>query len=172
MQLKKTHDVAMVLMQRAYGAIGEADPWKAKRCPNDVDPKPEDATQNACLTSGQIETLQMFFSRRMTDLKLANGRKDFGMWASTVSVANAAALEGAVAAAAPAGPPAGGPGGGSTSGGFLTGQRYRGREGASESSPSFNDQGPIGSHRRWQGGDHRTAGCQQRRPFRHAAELG
>ncbi len=171
--------------------IGEADPWQAKRCPNDVDPKPEDATQNACLTSGQIQTLQVFFSRRMTSLKLANGRKDFGMWAPTVSVANAAALEGAVAPAAPAAAPAGGPGGargpggafggggpgagpggaraggggpfaggaraggaggaraggpggGSISGGFLAGQRYRGQEGASESSPSFNNQGTIG----------------------------
>jgi hypothetical protein len=90
-------------------ANGETDPWKAKRCPNDVDPKPDDATQNACLTSGQIETLQMFFSRRMTDLKLANGRKDFGMWAPTVSVANAAALEGAVAAAPPAAVPGAAP---------------------------------------------------------------
>jgi hypothetical protein len=107
---------------------GETDPWKAKRCPNDVDPKPDDATQNACLTSGQIETLQVFFSRRMTDLKLANGRKDFGMWAPTVSVANAATLEGAVAAppatvpgAAPAprggAPGAAGPGAGPRAGG-------------------------------------------------------
>jgi hypothetical protein len=97
--------------------IGEADPWKAKRCPNDVDPKPDDATQNACLTSGQIETLQVFFSRRMTDLALANGRKDFGMWAPTVSVANAGALEGAAAPAAPAGPPAAGRGGARGAGG-------------------------------------------------------
>lgn len=133
---------------------GESDPWKARRCPNDVDPKPGDATQNACLTSGHIETLQMFFSRRMTDLKLANGRKDFGMWAPTVSVANAAALEGAVAVApAPGGAPrfggppgarAGGPGGGGGGGGFLAGQRYNGQEGAPAGAPNFGNQGTIG----------------------------
>jgi pimeloyl-ACP methyl ester carboxylesterase len=126
--------------------IGEADPWKAKRCANDVDPKPEDATQNACLTSGQIETLQVFFSRRMTSLKLANGRKDFGMWAPTVSLANAGALEGAVAPAAPArGARAGGPGGGgSISGGFLAPQRYNRQEGAPAGAPAFSNQGTIG----------------------------
>jgi feruloyl esterase len=134
---------------------GETDPWKAKRCPNDVDPKPDDATQNACLTSGQIETLQMFFSRRITDLKLANGRKDFGMWAPTVSLANAAALEGAVAAApggaggaprfgGPAGARAGGPGGGGGGGGFLAGQRFNGQEGAPAGAPNFGNQGTIG----------------------------
>jgi hypothetical protein len=150
--------------------IGEADPWKAKRCPNDVDPKPEDATQDACLTSGQIQTLQVFFSRRMTDLKLANGRKDFGMWAPTVSLANAGALEGSAAPAAPAGPPAAGPaaargpgaagtggarasgggpraggaGAGGGGGGFLAGQRFKGQEGAPADARNFSNQGTIG----------------------------
>jgi hypothetical protein len=115
--------------------IGEADPWKARRCANDVDPKPDDATQNACLTSGQIETLQAFFSRRMTDLKLANGRRDFGMWAPTASLANAGALEGAVAVApaAPAGPPPAGPGAARGPGGggpFAGGARGGGAPGA------------------------------------------
>ena len=141
--------------------VGEADPWKAKRCTNDVDPKPEDATPDACLTAGQVETLQVFFSRRMTGLKLANGRRDFGMWAPTASLANAAALEGAgppATAATPgtAGARAAGPGGarragagpraggGSISGGFLAPQRYLGQEGATATSPSFNNQGTIG----------------------------
>ncbi len=32
-------------------------PWAAKRCPNNVDPNPEDTSANACLTDGQISTL-------------------------------------------------------------------------------------------------------------------
>jgi hypothetical protein len=185
--------------------IGESDPWKAKRCPNDVDPDPEDATQNACLTSGQIETLEMFFSNRKSGVKLVNGRTDFGMWAPTTAVGNASALEGAPPpAAGPAagpggargpgggafggGPPGGGAragggapgagpfagggargagpfaggaraggaarrggpgggafaGGGGGGGGFLTGQRYRGQEGAPADAREFTNLGTLG----------------------------
>jgi feruloyl esterase len=94
--------------------IGEPDPWAARRCPNDVDPDPQDATQNACLTSGQIQTLQVFFSNRSSEVKLANGRTDFGMWAPT------------------------------SSGALLVGQRYRGQEGAAVDAPAFSNQGTIG----------------------------
>jgi feruloyl esterase len=134
--------------------IGEKDPWGPKRCPNDVDPDPADASQDACLTSGQIETLQVFFSSIDADAKLANGRTNFGMWAPTTAVGNAATLSGAAAAATPAaraGGAAAGGGrgagpmvGGMPGGGFLAAQRFRGQEGAAPDAPSFNNQGTIG----------------------------
>jgi hypothetical protein len=56
------------------------DPWKAKRCPNNVDPNPEDTSADACLTDGQIDTLQFVYSRYPFATPLANGVKSFGMW--------------------------------------------------------------------------------------------
>src|SRR5438128_6708433 len=37
-------------------------PWAAKRCPNNVDPDPSDTSANACLTDGQISTLEFVYS--------------------------------------------------------------------------------------------------------------
>ena len=34
------------------------NPWAAKRCPDNVDSNPADTTANACLTDGQISTLE------------------------------------------------------------------------------------------------------------------
>jgi pimeloyl-ACP methyl ester carboxylesterase len=93
---------------------GEPTPWGARRCPNDVDPDPQDATQNACLTSGQIQTLQVFFSSRRSEVTLANGRTHFGMWAPTSSSA------------------------------LLVAQRFRGQEGAAVDAPFFSNQGTLG----------------------------
>lgn len=93
---------------------GEPDPWAARRCPNDVDPDPQDATQNACLTSGQIQTLQVFFSSRRSEVTLANGRTHFGMWAPTSSSA------------------------------LFVAQRFRGQEGAAVDAPFFSNQGTLG----------------------------
>jgi hypothetical protein len=31
------------------------NPWAAKRCPNNVDPNPQDTSAAACLTDGQLE---------------------------------------------------------------------------------------------------------------------
>src|SRR5690606_5900878 len=110
--------------------IGESDPWAAKRCPNDVDPAPADASQNACLTSGQIETVEFFFSNFESPVELANGRTSFGMWAPTSTIGNAASLAGAAPAAAPAdGARAAGPGGGARAGGPPGGARAGGPPG-------------------------------------------
>ena len=38
-------------------------PWAAKRCPDNVDPNPADTSANACLTDGQISTLEFVYSR-------------------------------------------------------------------------------------------------------------
>ena len=55
-------------------------PWAAKRCPNNVDPNPADTSANACLTDGQISTLEFVYSRYPFATPLANGVKTFGMW--------------------------------------------------------------------------------------------
>src|SRR6185295_2415726 len=55
-------------------------PWAAKRCPNNVDPNPEDTSANACLTDGQISTLQFTYTRYKFAGSLANSTRSFGMW--------------------------------------------------------------------------------------------
>jgi len=101
--------------------IGESDPWASKRCENDVDPIPEDDSAAACLTSGQIETVEFVFSDFVPDAELANGRANFGMWAPTSTVASTGGF-----------------------GGLFTGQRYRGQEGAPDDAVVFSALGSIG----------------------------
>lgn len=55
-------------------------PWAAKRCPHNVDPNPADTSADACLTDGQIGTLEFVYSRYPFAKPLANGAKTFGMW--------------------------------------------------------------------------------------------
>ena len=55
-------------------------PWTAKRCPGNVDPNPADTSANACLTDGQISTLEFVYTRYPFAEALANGTKSFGMW--------------------------------------------------------------------------------------------
>ena len=53
------------------------NPWAAKRCPNNVDPNPQDTSAAACLTDGQISTLKMVYSPYVFATPLANGVKSF-----------------------------------------------------------------------------------------------
>jgi Tannase and feruloyl esterase len=55
-------------------------PWASKRCPNNVDPNPADTSAGACLTDGQIATLEFVYSRYPFSQALANSVKTFGMW--------------------------------------------------------------------------------------------
>ena len=55
-------------------------PWAAKRCANNVDPNAEDTSANACLTDGQISTLEFTYSRYPFAAPLAHGTRSFGMW--------------------------------------------------------------------------------------------
>jgi feruloyl esterase len=55
-------------------------PWATKRCPGNVDPNPADTTAGACLTDGQIATLQFVYSRYLFASPLANKVASFGMW--------------------------------------------------------------------------------------------
>jgi feruloyl esterase len=54
-------------------------PWAAKRCPDNKDPNPADTSATACLTDGQISTLEWVYSRYPASV-LANGPTSFGMW--------------------------------------------------------------------------------------------
>jgi hypothetical protein len=61
------------------GAKGR-HPWAAKRCSNDVDPNPADTSAGACLTDGQMSTLEFVYSRYTFATPLAHGARTFGMW--------------------------------------------------------------------------------------------
>ena len=54
-------------------------PWAAKRCAGNADPNPADTSAAACLTDGQIATLEWVYSRYPAPM-LANGATTFGMW--------------------------------------------------------------------------------------------
>jgi feruloyl esterase len=56
------------------------EPWAGKRCPGNVDPNPTDTSANACLTDGQISTLEFTYSRYAFATPLAHGARTFGMW--------------------------------------------------------------------------------------------
>jgi Tannase and feruloyl esterase len=62
-------------------------PWAAKRCPNNIDPNPADTSPNACLTDGQISTLQFVYSRYPLKAAFANGVMSFGMWVPNIDPA-------------------------------------------------------------------------------------
>src|SRR4029450_3817921 len=55
-------------------------PWSSKRCANNVDPNPSDTSADACLTDGQIATLEFMYSRYRFATPLAHGTQSFGMW--------------------------------------------------------------------------------------------
>jgi len=92
-------------------------PWAAKRCPNDVDPNPADTSAEACLTDGQISTLEFVYSRYSFSEPLANGVKTFGMWLPNTD-----------------------PGGS----GLIANTRFPGQEGAAENAPAYNWIGVLG----------------------------
>lgn len=96
------------------GAPGR-NPWAAKRCPENVDPNPQDASVSACLTDGQISTLETIYSRYKYATPLANGSKSFGMWIPTTD-----------------------------DGSLLDGRRYRGQEGAASDAPMYGSIGVLG----------------------------
>jgi hypothetical protein len=94
-----------------------SDPWKAKRCPNNVDPNPADTGANACLTDGQITTLNFVYSRYPFATPLANGVKSFGMWVPNTDPSGS---------------------------GLIVPNRYRGQEGAAENAPMHSHLGALG----------------------------
>jgi feruloyl esterase len=98
-------------------APGGTDPWNSKRCPNDVDPNPEDMSANACLTDGQISTLRLVYSRYLFATPLANGVKSFGMWVPNTDPSGS---------------------------GLIVAKRFRGQEGAADNAPLHSHLGILG----------------------------
>ena len=98
------------------GAPGR-HPWAAKRCPDNVDPNPADTTAAACLTDGQISTLEFVYRRYLFATPLANGVKSFGMWVPNTDPSGS---------------------------GLIADARYRGQEGAADNAPMHSHLGVLG----------------------------
>jgi hypothetical protein len=98
------------------GASGRK-PWAAKRCSNNVDPNPEDTSANACLTDGQISTLEFTYRRYPFASPLANGTRSFGMWVPNTDPSGS---------------------------GLILNARFRGQEGANDGSPMHAHLGVLG----------------------------
>ena len=92
-------------------------PWAAKRCPNNMDPNPADTSADACLTDGQISTLEFVYSRYSFSQPLANNVKTFGMWLPNTDPSGS---------------------------GLIANTRFRGQEGAAENAPPYNWIGVLG----------------------------
>jgi feruloyl esterase len=92
-------------------------PWAAKRCPNNVDPNPADTSANACLTDGQISTLEFVYTRYPFAAPLANNVKSFGMWLPNTDPSGS---------------------------GLIMGSRFRGQEGAPTDAAMHSHLGAIG----------------------------
>ena len=92
-------------------------PWAAKRCPNNIDPNPQDTSSAACLTDGQIATLELTYSPYVFATPLANRVKSFGMWVPNTDPAGS---------------------------GLIVNRRYRGQEGAADNAPVHSHLGVLG----------------------------
>lgn len=92
-------------------------PWAGKRCPNNVDPNPADTSANACLTDGQISTLEFIYTRYPFAKPLANGVKSFGMWVPNTDPSGS---------------------------GLLVPARYQGQEGAPANAAKHSHLGVLG----------------------------
>jgi feruloyl esterase len=93
------------------------NPWAAKRCPNNIDPNPQDATAAACFTDGQISTLKVVYSRYKYATPLAHGTRTFGMWVPTTDPSGS---------------------------GLIANTRFRGQEGAAENAQNHSHLGVLG----------------------------
>ncbi len=92
-------------------------PWSAKRCPDNADPNPLDTSAAACLTDGQIATLEMVYSPYVFATPLANGVRSFGMWLPNTDPSGS---------------------------GLIAPTRFRGQEGAAGDAPPHNHLGTLG----------------------------
>ena len=97
--------------------VGPKDPWAALRAPNNVDPDPNDKSELAKLTDDQIKTMEFVYSTYKFATPLANGVKGFGMWLPTVEPDGF---------------------------GMITGQRYKGQEGAPDNAQVHSYLGSLG----------------------------
>jgi hypothetical protein len=93
------------------------NPWSSKRCPDNIDPNPQDNTAAACFTDGQIATLKVVYSRYKFATPLAHGLKSFGMWVPTTDPSGS---------------------------GLIVNARYRGQEGAPDNAQNHSHLGVLG----------------------------
>jgi feruloyl esterase len=92
-------------------------PWTAKRCPDNVDPNPADTSTKACLTDGQISTLEVVYSRYRFATPLANNVRTFGMWVPNTDPSGS---------------------------GLIVDTRFKGQEGAAPDAPLHTHLGVLG----------------------------
>jgi pimeloyl-ACP methyl ester carboxylesterase len=92
-------------------------PWASKRCPGNVDPNPADTSASACLTDGQISTLEFVYTRYPFAAPLANGVKSFGMWLPNTDPSGS---------------------------GLIMGARFQGQEGAAADAAMHSHLGALG----------------------------
>ncbi|HEY7500581.1 MAG TPA: tannase/feruloyl esterase family alpha/beta hydrolase [Vicinamibacterales bacterium] len=98
------------------GAKGR-QPWASKRCPNNSDPDPANTSATACLTDGQISTLEFVYSRYRFAAPLANKVTTFGMWLPNTDPSGS---------------------------GLIADARFKGQEGATSESPMHRHLGVLG----------------------------
>lgn len=92
-------------------------PWAAKRCPGNVDPNPADTSAGACVTDGQISTLEFVYSRYLFATPLAHAAKTFGMWVPNTDPSGS---------------------------GLILNARFAGQEGAPDGAPMHSHLGVLG----------------------------
>jgi tannase/feruloyl esterase len=92
-------------------------PWAARRCADNVDPHPDDTSANACLTDGQISTLEFTYSRYAYAAPLASGTRSFGMWLPNTDPSGS---------------------------GLILNTRFKGQEGAPDNAPMHAHLGILG----------------------------
>jgi feruloyl esterase len=91
-------------------------PWASKRCPGNTDPTPDDTSASACLTDGQISTLEWVYSRYPASV-LAHGVTTFGMWVPNTDPAGS---------------------------GIIANTRFLGQEGAAANAARYTWMGQLG----------------------------
>jgi len=92
-------------------------PWAAKRCGDGVDPNPAESSASACLTDGQIATLEMIYRPYRFAAPLAHGTPSFGMWVPNTDPAGS---------------------------GLIANTRFRGQDGAAADAPMHGHLGVLG----------------------------
>jgi pimeloyl-ACP methyl ester carboxylesterase len=92
-------------------------PWASKRCPSNVDPNPADTSASACLTDGQIATLEFVYRRYSFAKPLANNVKTFGMWLPNTDPSGS---------------------------GLIANARFKGQEGAPPEAAAYSSLGILG----------------------------
>jgi len=99
------------------GPPANRHPWSVKRCHDNVDANPDDKSAGACLTDGQISTLEVVYSRYRFATPLANGVRTFGMWLPNTDPSGS---------------------------GLILDTRFRGQEGAASDAPMHSHLGVLG----------------------------